>query len=483
MQTIHTHEDTVKKFDLLVSDDQMKLFAHIEPREYYRRTTLDELLEEIHKVAPAELVDRRVVNDIWLNLRLGLKCEHRRVAIGKTPNGGKDGKLVWLVRRFSPGQGDNLEREFSDFFTLGLFENIEEGTEIARVYKAGDGENGVDVFGKVIPAEAGKNVDIKWDKSVLVNSDEARPHFASIVAANSGYVHHQANLAGVRDTIALPGNLDGSIGNLDFLGNVTVGGDIQKGFHIKARGNIRVKGAVLGDNKLVSKGSISIAGYHIGSQDSSLSADGDYSVGLAQGVVADVGGDIYIETEARDCTFYSCGGVLATKATIIGGVIWCVRGLEAKTIGNDAGLRTDVGLRTEIEVTPEYRKLSLSIARHEAALAALELHIGPYLKNRARVPLLNKEFRAKMTELLSKYDQVAGSLESLQKKIEEMKQAAPEAQDAFISAREYIHAGVVLTAEETALDLQENVHGPVGYRFEGETHEWKQGDFKSVERK
>ena len=483
MHTIYTFEDSVKKIELMVSDDHMKLFAHIEPREHHRRATSKELLDEIHKFIPADVVDRRVVNDILLNLRLGLPCEQRRIAMGRQPAGGKNGKLVWLVRRFSPGQGDNSEREFSDFFTLGLFENVEKGTEIARIYNPGSGEAGVDIYGKVVPAEAGKGVDVKWDKSVLLNSDDAHPNYISVVAATSGYVHHQGNLASVRDTIVLPGNLDGSIGNIDFLGNVTVTGDIQKGFHIKAKGNIVVKGNVLGDNRIACRGALSVKGYHIGSEQSSVSVGGDYSVGLAQSVKADVEGDIYIGIEARDCSFYSAGGVVATKASIIGGTVWCVQGIEAKSIGNDVGVRTEVGLHTEVEVSPEYRKLAASIARHEAALAALELHIGPYLANRARVPLLNQSFRAKMTELLSKYDQVSASLGHLQSQIDEMKSSAPQRQSVAVSARNFIYAGVSLSAEATNMDLKEDRHGPVGFYFDSAVHEWKDGDFKSVERK
>lgn len=483
MQTIHTLEDSVKKIELMVSDDQMKLFAHIEPREHYRRTTSQELLDELHKFVPPDVVDRRVLNDVLLNLRLGLPCEQRRVAMGRHPVNGKDGKLVWLVRRFSPGQGDDNEREFSDFFTLGLFENVEKGTEIARIYNPKSGEAGIDIFGKVVPAETGKGIEIKWDKSVLLNSDEAHPHYTSVVAAISGYVHHQGNLVSVRDTIVLPRNLDGSIGNIDFLGNVTVTGDIQKGFHIKAQGNIVVKGNVLGDNKISCRGALSVKGYHIGSEHSSVSVGGDYSVGLAQSVKADVEGDIYIGTEARDCSFYSSGGVIATKASIIGGTVWCVQGVEAKSIGNDVGVRTEIGLHTEVEVSPEYRKLAGSVARHEAALAALELHIGPYLANRARVPLLKHSFRSKMTELLSKYDQVSASLENLQSQIEEMKASAPQRESVTVSARNFIHSGVFLSAEATNIDLKEDRHGPIGFYFDSAVHEWKDGDFKSVERK
>lgn len=482
MRIIHKVQDEHKLLELSLSDDKQKLFVKVEPREKYALTTLDEIVREIVTVSRPELVDKDVVRDIAEDLRRGKGCEARRVAQGRPPAAGKDGKVVWLARRFCPGEDAAGDREFSDFFTLGLFENIEAGAEIARVYKPAAGSVGVDVQGNEIPPNTGKPVSMRWDSSIELRQDPQHENYATAVAQIAGYIHDEGISVAVRDTISVPGNLDWNFGHIDFVGHVKVGGDVQKGFHIKARGNIDIKGGLIGENVLVSKGSISVKGCHHGVNAPPVSTVGDYSVGIAHGVAAMIGGNIFIEREARDCSLNAGLAVLATKAAIVGGSVWCVRGLEVKTLGNEAGVSTLIELKNELEVTKEYRTLASSIKKHETAIAALELHIGPYLKSRGRVPLLKKEFRVKIAGLLDKYDGVVASLSRLREQEREMRESKPVQSDARISISGEVHAGVVLTCGERRLEIKETIKGPISFSCPEHQSEWKTEKFQSVKR-
>jgi len=472
MRVVHKVQDDIKLLELSLSDDKQKLFARIEPREKYHEATLEDLIKEICVASRSDLLEKDVVKDIVEELRCGKGCDSRRVAQGRLPSDGRDGKIVWLARRFCPGKHISEEREFSDFFTLGLFENIEVGAEIARIYKPASGEAGVDAQGNEIASKAGKPVAVRWDRSVELRNDPQHENYTSVVAAVSGYIHDEGTAISVRDTLVVPGNLDWNFGHIDFVGNVKIGGDVQKGFHIKTRGSIDIKGAALGENVLSSQGSISIRGYHLGAESPPLVAKGDYSVAIASGVVANVGGNIYVEREARDCSLSAGISVFASKAAIVGGNVWCVRGLEAKTLGNEAGVTTIVEIKNELEVTKEYRVLAASIKKHEAAVAALELHIGPYLKNRRRVPLLKKEFKLKISSLLDKYDSVVNSLTKLRDQERQMRESKPTQSDAVITVSGVAHAGVSLTSGEVRLDIKEEMKGPISFRRPDHQSEW-----------
>lgn len=482
MRVVHRMQDKVKSIELSISDDRLKLFARVTPEAEYQSVSLDEIIQEIVTIAPVELHDKDVIRDIYEELRRGKGCDQRRVAKGREPEQGRDGKLVWLVRRFSPGKASAPEREFADFFTLGLFENIEVGTEIARIYRPSDGKAGMDVQGKVLTARAGKAFNARCDKSVELKSDPSHEHYTSVVAAVAGYVHDEGERFAIRDTLNVTGNLDWNMGHIDFVGHVKVMGDVQKGFHIKARGNIDILGGVLGENVLTSQGSISIKGFHLGLEGSSVTAKGDYSVGLAQGVRADVGGNITIGKEARDCTLRSGAGVFAGNAAIVGGSIWCVKGVEAKVLGNEAGVVTSIELRNELEVTKDYRVLAENIRKHEAAAAALELHIGPYLKNRARVPLLKNQFRARIAALLEKYDGVSNSLEKLREREKAMRESKEIKDDARVNVVTRMFAGVELASAGVEMSVKETVAGPVSYRRPVLQSEWIIDKFEALQR-
>lgn len=481
MRVIHKVSDSVKKMELSISDDRLKLFAKVEPQAEHALVTLESLLKDFEGVVPSELLETDVLKDICNELRQGKGCESRRVARGKPAEAGRDGKVVWMVRRFSPNKKERDERELSDLFALGLFENVEAGTEIARIYRPSGGVPGTDVQGKELTARAGQAVSSRWDRSVELRTDPTHEHYTSVVATIAGYVHEDASSVSIRDTLEFSGNLDWNVGHIDFVGHVRIAGDVQKGFHIKARGDIQIGGSVLGENVLTSQGSISIDGFHLGDRSSTVTAKGDYSVEIAQGVTASVGGNVTISREARDCTFRAGLGVYATKAAIVGGSIWCVKGLEVGILGNASGVTTMVELRNELEVTKEYRNLSDSIAKHEAAVAALELHIGPYLKNRHRVPLLKNQFRAKISALLDKYDGVVQSLNRLREQEREMRESKPVFQEARVSISEHMHAGVVLGSGDVRLELKEGVEGPISYR-KSEKGEWMLDRFQRLTR-
>lgn len=482
MRIIHRHQSEQMNLELSVSDDKLKLFAKIVPQPKSSEVSDTAILEEILKVTPEHLVDLEVVKDIQTQLREGKGCEGRRVAKGEAPVLGRDGKIVWLVRRFKEGNSVDSRRELADFYNLGLFENVEAGREVARVYKPTGGQAGMDVFGKPIASKSGKAVDARFDASLQFKPDENREDYQTLLAAVSGYAHEEAGKVSIRNTLNISGNLDYEMGHIDFIGGVRVGGDVQKGFHIKARGDIEVQGSVLGENQLTCDGSIIVRGFHQGGDGSIVRAANNYSVSIAQNVTADVGGTITIEKEARDCSFRTSAAVVANHAAVIGGTVWCVKGFEGRTLGNAAGVRTTVELRNELEVTPEYRRVEDSIKKHEVALAALELHIGPYLQNRKRVPLLAAKFKIKITELLNKYDGVQASLTKLQDSLKRMREAKPMEESSRVNVLGMAHAGVVLNTAVATLTLQEDKKGPVSFKPPAVEGDWAIVEYEPLQK-
>jgi uncharacterized protein (DUF342 family) len=458
--------------ELSISDDKLKLFAKVIPQPKYHDASEAVFLEELLKVTKEERIELDVVQDIIRQLHQEKGCEGRRVAKGEPAIQGRDGKIVWLVRRFRQGASVDSSRELADFYNLGLFENVEAGRDVGRVYKATEGRPGIDVMGMPIPSKAGKPVTEKFDKSLAFKPDEEREDYQTLIAAVSGYAHEESGKVTIRNLLIIPGNLDYEMGHIDFIGNVRVGGDVQKGFHIKARGDIEIVGSVLGENQLTSEGSITIRGFHQGGEGSMLSARNNYTVGIVQNITSDVGGNITILKEARDCAFRASAAVIAPQATIVGGTIWCVKGFEGKILGNSAGVRTTVELRNELEVTPEYRRVEESIKKHEVAIAALELHIGPYLQNRKRVPLLAAKFKQKITELLYKYDGVQASLAKLQESLKQMREAKPMEESSRINILGKVYSGVVLNTIDAKYDFTEDKQGPLSFKPQPAGGEW-----------
>lgn len=482
MRVVHRHQSEFMNLELSVSDDKLKLFAKIVPQPQHKDASDFLLKEELLKVIPENLIDTDVVKDIAAQLREGKGCEGRRVAKGEPPVLGKDGKIVWLVRRFREGSALDSSRELADFYNLGLFENIEAGRDVARVYKPTGGTVGTDVFGKPIASKSGKAVAARFDKSMEFKPNEDRDDYQTLIAAVSGYAHEEGDKVSIRDVLNISGNLDYEMGHIDFIGGVRVGGDVQKGFHIKARGDIEILGSVLGENQLTSEGSITVRGFHQGGDNSIVRARNNYTVTIAQNVTADAGGMITIHKEARDCSFRTSMSVVAPHAAVIGGTVWCVKGFEGKTLGNSAGVRTIVELRNELEVTPEYRRIEDSLKKHEVAIAALELHIGPYLQNRKRVPLLAPKFKMKISELLNKYDGVQASMAKLKDALKRMRESKPMEESSRINVIGMMFSGVVLNTATATLTVQEDTKGPISFKPPAVEGEWTIVEYEPLQK-
>jgi hypothetical protein len=160
--------------------------------------------------------------------------------------------------------------------------------------------------------------------------------------------------------------------------------------------------------------------------------------------------------------------------------LWCSKGAELGNIGNEAGAPTVVQLRNELEVTEEYRVLSDSIKKHETAKSALELHIGPFLKNRARIQLLKDPFKSKMLQLIKKYDEVNRALLQLQGKEKEMRMSKQVGDDARINVVKTAYAGIQLSAgAEHKLKFIDSVQGPASWRFNRETSQWEKIEYRA----
>ncbi len=484
MRVVHTVQDNTCILELLISDDSMKLFARVQPQSEHILANTQGFIDKVLAVTAQERLDILVIKDIVKQLRAGKGCEERRVAVGQGPQSGKDGKIVWLVRRFNPGKKEIADgwkdRELVDFFTLGLFENVQAQREIARVYKPTLGTDGRDILGKHITATPGKPVDLKLDKSVIVKPGNEGDGYDTLIAGIDGYVHEEGGLIAVRNVLTIPGNLDYGMGHIDFIGSVKVMGNVNKGFHIKARGDIEIGGSLLGDNVIKSEGSVTVKGFHHGGRESSIFAKGNYSVSVAYDVISEIQGNIRVGREARDSILRSLSTIFADKASIVGGELWCSKGAELGSVGNEAGARTVVELRNELEVTEEYRVLSESIRKHDIAATALQLHIGPYLKGRGRIQLLNEPFKSKMLLLIKKYDEVHSVLVQLRVKEQEMRTAKQLADDARINIVKTAHAGVELRAgEEHKLRFIDAVQGPAAWRFNRESSEWEKTDYRA----
>jgi uncharacterized protein (DUF342 family) len=294
MKVIFNHKDGRRAIAVHLSDDKLKLFLSVALTGEARDFTVAELEGAICTKLPKVVLDQDVLRDIVQDLNNGKNCEERRIAKGMPPTPGRDGKLLWLVRRMGVRSEDSADAQ-RRWTEEASFESVVPNQPILRLYKAKPGTDGMDALGQPIRAPAGADVKVRLDlSSVAIDADDGGG-FDVVRSLEGGYAYQDGAKIGVRIELDIRGDLDYHIGSINFIGRVRIQGDVHKNFSIRAERGVHIQGSTYGGNVIAVGEGLRIDGVHYGGEGSSAGAESWYLTRVARDVTVDVTGPIAIE--------------------------------------------------------------------------------------------------------------------------------------------------------------------------------------------
>ena len=252
---------------------------------------------------------------------------------------GTDGRVVDMFPRTQERKLTVDENNRVDYTNLNFIHNVEEGDIICRMVPPTEGTPGRTVQNEEIPPKKGKAASAPKGRNTQL-SEDGRVLLASI----AGHVEFSGRSFQVRPLLDIPGNVDFSVGNINFVGDVHIHGDICSGFTVRAMGNITVEGVVeactveAGRDLIVARG---------------VQGDNQAVIRAQQNLFAKYleNSCVYVknnlETECViNCDVYCDGGVTVRSGhrSIIGGRVRAAHEVSAGIIGSRAENRTDVML-------------------------------------------------------------------------------------------------------------------------------------------
>lgn len=345
-----------------------------------------------------------------------------------------------------------------DFHNLNLFQNVIENQHIADLIPAVPGMPGRDVFGIQINPNQGKKKVVSCGHGVAF--DEVQKQFFS---THSGYVTFEDQKLSVEDCYVVESDVDMGVGNINFVSDVLVRGDILPDFSIQAGRDIEVHGSVTGA-MLTADQNIKLKLGILGQGKSYLKAGSNFSTKFVNETIVEVNGDIEILSECLNSEVGTLKKFLAKDAVVIGGRIVSVDEMHIGTIGSELGIRTDIFLGEDfssLKRTDEIRQTLLEMEDMiEARQEGLREHIKHWQTDRIR--------ERKDTE---KLDQLVPRLEELQALLNEfvianqeyelLNQNTPPARNPICHVHKKIHAGTVFYCSGDVFRVRESVQGPV----------------------
>lgn len=218
----------------------------------------------------------------------------------------------------------------ADRYNMGYVQNVTSGQILAEV----------------MPLAQARDVDSRYilDEPVLPQGpntvvSSTHPHF--LLAATNGYVFYHNDLIAVKRLLNVRKNVDFHTGNIVFVNDITLHGDVKSGFSVLGN-NVLVEGMVEGGVVRSRKDLVVNGGARGGPSNRCLVSAGS-GLNLSFGEKAELRsrGRMVIRKSAVHCDIFSLGPVVVHER-LLGGVCQGLTLVYVKELGSSAGAESQV---------------------------------------------------------------------------------------------------------------------------------------------
>ncbi|HEX7510273.1 MAG TPA: FapA family protein, partial [Chitinivibrionales bacterium] len=258
------------------------------------------------------------------------------VAEGKLPIAGTDASVhmeVDINHNFKPLEKNNGTVDYRNINTITQIKNSQ---VIAKKIPATKGEPGKSVSGDEIPANPGKDVRFPGGKNTRTSDDGL-----FLVAAKNGFVYLDGEVIHVGDILPIPKDVDFSVGNIKYSGDIQIQGGVLPGFSVETEGAIVIHGQVEAARIISRNGAVSIQKGIIGKGESIVSGKGGIATEFVQDAVLVSEGAVTVNKFCLNadvtCESFEAKDV---HALVIGGSIKAFSHIEIHQAGNENGVTT-----------------------------------------------------------------------------------------------------------------------------------------------
>ncbi|WP_170169083.1 FapA family protein [Mesobacillus subterraneus] len=329
---------------------------------------------------------------------------------------GKSGENAYL-RNELDNKNFPDQKVFS-FRSVVQIPSVRQGQLLATLIPAQNGIPGTDVLGNSIPVKPGRPLKVRAGNNVVF---EAGKYYA----ACDGQVSITKSMIAVNPVFEVRGDLDLRTGNIDFVGNIVIKGNIPSGYEVKAGGDIWVDGLVEAAS-LHAEGNIVIKGGVAGALKGSLTAGGSVQANYLNQANVKASQDIIVKTSILHSKLTAGGNVDCKSGTIIGGMVSAGRDIQVKDLGNELFTKTELAVgwdpaleKAEIEMIKEIETAKANIKK----LTEIEMKL-------AEIGRLAGKLTPEQQQLLGKQQTTRRKIESgLLEQMDELRLLHLEKQD------------------------------------------------------
>lgn len=382
----------------------------------------------------------------------GEYCQLYLVAQGKPAVHGKDGYIIENFPRKVQRQFQVNEYDQVDYADLNLIQNAQQGQEICRLVPPTEGEPGCTILNEELPAKSGKSVPLPKGRNTEISEDGL-----SLIATIAGHVEFTGRSFQVRTVMDVPGDVDFSTGDISFLGDVNIKGNVRSGFTVRAIGNIQVGGMIEPGSAVEAGGDLTVGRGILGDGTTIIRSQRCIFSKYIENAI------LYVrENLQTDCILNGniyCDGevqVRSGRGSIMGGRVWAAKKISATAVGARSECRTSIVLGGR-PCTDFERELLLQELRD---LKAEQEKLACQVDSPSKSGLLGK-VRMKVSVAEHKLKQLEAEIEESKGKPKEKESGKLECSVAYPGTELIFGDGVLLLQHEYRQCVAKLQHGEI----------------------
>lgn len=337
----------------------------------------------------------------------------------------------------------------ADYMSIKTIETVQKGDVIATYHPAVQGSRGMSVRGQILEPKPVRDLPPLIGRGFDRSSDNL-----TYTAKIDGKIEVNQGKILVSPVHEVQGDVGIETGNIKFNGDVIVHGGVHDGAVIDAAGNVIIHGLIEDCDIRAGKDLFLLSGVK-GNEKTIIDCKGSITAQFVEYAIITCSGNITADYFFK--SKISCDGHIelnGNNASIIGGYVSAVQGVEVNDIGNSFGTITNVSVGVDVERAAEYEMLAKKIMALNANVQKIKKGIEDFDKLGEERGINVKEDPRRMQLLRVRIRDEAIVLEET-KKLNYMKEVIMSGKDATIKVYRRLYAGSNLSVDDHHASINE----------------------------
>lgn len=451
--------DRDARVELLVSDDRMSVSMMVYgPSGGGLDITEEMIYDALEQKGICFGIDRKKISGV-----AGEKQYLQMVIIagGQPARNGEDGRIKDYFPRKAQIKYASKGNGGIDFKSTNLIHNVKKGDVVCDITLPTEPEDGMDVYGQPVHGKKGTMPPVPQGKNIVYSEERDR-----LLAGCEGNLTFRSGRFHVENVFTVSGNVDNSVGNINFTGSVVIHGDVLEGYSVRAKGDITVMGIVEGA-RLSAGGDILLHKGMRGMRTGVLEAEGDITAKFLEDC------NIYsknnIQAEYIINSEVSCGHdltLIGKRGAFIGGSCSVYNCMNVKAVGAPSHIATSVTLGLTPQLMDEMEAVGKEMILLSRKLTELNKDIS-YLNSKLKGGTITPSQRERLSKL--KLEAPINTLKEkkLKQQGAELSRKLREVGKSRLTARE-VFPGTVINIGDCKMSISKKEDSCVFYYLDGE---------------